>query len=128
MSSSLINRNVVVDGRRTSIRLEADMWDALTEVCQREGCRIHELATMVNSTRRESTLTAAIRVFIMNYYRAAATEQGHARSGHGKALRPGRADRSAIQRRLERLATGRGGEDRAAQPVSRPYTTQDNAA
>ena len=128
MSSSLINRNVVVEGRRTSIRLEADMWDALTEICQREGCRIHELATMVNSTRRESTLTAAIRVFIMNYYRAASTEQGHARAGHGKAMRPGRADRTAVQRRLERLAAARGGEGRPMASVSRPYTTQDNAA
>jgi hypothetical protein len=31
----------------------------------------------------KTSLTAAIRVFLMLYFRAAATEEGHARAGHG---------------------------------------------
>ncbi len=34
--SSLINRNVTVAERRTSVRLETAMWDALFEVAQGE--------------------------------------------------------------------------------------------
>ncbi|HSR71382.1 MAG TPA: ribbon-helix-helix domain-containing protein, partial [Kiloniellales bacterium] len=34
--SSLVNRNVFVGKRRTSLRLEPAMWDALAEICRRE--------------------------------------------------------------------------------------------
>ena len=33
----LVNRNFVADRGRTSMRLEPELWDALLEVCQREG-------------------------------------------------------------------------------------------
>ena len=59
------------------------MWDALEEVCRRERMSQHELCAMIDERRRASSLTAAIRVFIVNYFRAAATEAGHASIGHG---------------------------------------------
>ena len=85
--STLVNRNVTVAGRRTSLRLEPAMWDALEEVARREGTTVHRLCTLVEARRRESSLTAAIRVFILGYYRAAATEDGHGNAGHGRVYR-----------------------------------------
>ena len=82
--STLQSRNVTVAGRRTSMRLEPAMWDALRAIARREGRSLHEICTMINDQRRESSLTAAIRVFTMAYYRAAATDEGHARAGHGR--------------------------------------------
>lgn len=82
-SSTLINRNVTIRGRRTSLRLEPAMWDALHEIAEREGLTIHELCTLVQKQRQESTLTAAIRVYILIYFREAATKQGHELAGHG---------------------------------------------
>ena len=76
-------RNITVSGRRTSIRLEPEMWDGVTEICQREGRTIHEICSMVEKFRRDSSFTAHFRVFIINYFRAAATEEGHADAGHG---------------------------------------------
>ncbi len=81
--STLINRGVIVGGRRTSLRLEPGMWDALTEICRREEMTVHELCGLIDERRRASSLTAAIRVFIVTYFRAAATEEGHANIGHG---------------------------------------------
>ena len=81
--SSLINRNVVVAGRRTSIRLEAQMWDALFEIGRREGRTVHEICTEVDTTRHESTLTSGLRIYILGYYRDASTPSGHTRAGHG---------------------------------------------
>lgn len=83
-SSTLVNRNVTIHGRRTSLRLEPAMWDALHEIAQRESTSVHELCTKVELDRQESTLTAAIRVYILGYYRAAATAQGHSLAGHGQ--------------------------------------------
>ncbi len=82
-ASTLVNRNVTIGRRRTSLRLEPAMWDALEEICRREDMSQHELCAMIDERRRASSLTAAIRVFIINYFRAAATEAGHASIGHG---------------------------------------------
>ncbi len=65
------------------------LWDALDEICQREGMNRHQLCTVIDRGRRASTLTAAVRVFIASYFRAAATEDGHASVGHGAMLRRG---------------------------------------
>lgn len=82
--TSLISRNVTIAGHRTSIRLEPDMWQALKEICRRERASMHEVCTTVAQHKQEnSSLTAAIRVFIMAYYRAAATDDGHQKAGHG---------------------------------------------
>lgn len=82
--STLISRNITIGGHRTSVRLEPDMWNGLNEICRRERASIHELCSTVARTKKEDTsLTAAIRVFVMNYYRTAATEEGHIKAGHG---------------------------------------------
>lgn len=82
--SALVSRNVTVLGRRTSIRLETQMWNAIREIADREHCSVHELCSLI-ATRRKSglSLTASIRIFLMLYFKAAATEEGHARAGHG---------------------------------------------
>ncbi len=96
-ASTLVNRNVFVGRRRTSLRLEPAMWDAVAEICRREEMTLHELCGLIDARRRASSLTAAIRVFILTYFRAAATEEGHASIGHGAlykaASRPGAARR-----------------------------------
>lgn len=83
-ASTLVSKNVTVDGHRTSIRLEPEMWLALKEIAYRERCTIHDLCTLVSLTKDgDSSLTASIRVFLMLYYRAATTEIGHRNAGHG---------------------------------------------
>jgi predicted DNA-binding ribbon-helix-helix protein len=80
--STLVSRNVSVAGRRTSIRLEPAMWEAFHEIVVREGQSISALVTLIDGARNSSSLTSAIRVHIVSYFRAAATEEGHRRSGH----------------------------------------------
>ena len=83
-ASSLVSRNITVSGRRTSVRLEPEMWEGLREVSKREKCTMHDICTLIEKRKKEKTsLTAAIRVFVMLYFRAATTEEGHRRAGHG---------------------------------------------
>ncbi len=107
--SSLINRNIIVDGRRTSVRLEAEMWADLRDICRREGRTIHELCTMINERRPdERSLTSSIRVFLISYYRSASTEEGHARAGHGEhyiITNHISADGDRVERRRVRLTS-----------------------
>lgn len=82
--STLISRNITVNGHRTSVRLEPEMWVALRDITTREKCSMHDICSLIALRKTpETSLTAAIRVFLMLYYKAAATEEGHARAGHG---------------------------------------------
>lgn len=82
--STLVSRNITIVGRRTSVRLEPEMWSALREIARREDCKIHDICSLIHLRKNPDTsLTAAIRVFLMLYYRAAVTEEGHRRAGHG---------------------------------------------
>jgi predicted DNA-binding ribbon-helix-helix protein len=84
LKTTLVSRNVTILRRRTSIRLEPEMWSALNDIAMREGCSIHDICSLVSIRKNASTsLTAAIRVFLMLYYRAASNEEGHRRAGHG---------------------------------------------
>lgn len=83
-SCALVSRNVVIHRRRTSIRLEADMWVALFDICAREKMSIGDICGCVMQCKSARiSLTAAMRVFIMGYFRMAATEEGHKNAGHG---------------------------------------------
>ncbi len=93
--SSLRNRNVTIGGRRTSMKLEPGMWDALDEICCRESTAIHDICTRIAKDHQGYNLTAATRAFILAYFRAAATEDGHLAAGHGLlGDRRGRVERT----------------------------------
>lgn len=100
--TTLVSKNITVLGRRTSVRLEPEMWGALGEIAQRENCKIHDICSVIALRKNPNTsLTAAIRVFMMLYYRAATTEQGHSKAQHGNfmnMLRRGRLDEQPIAR------------------------------
>jgi predicted DNA-binding ribbon-helix-helix protein len=83
--SRLVNRNVMSATGRTSIRLEPELWDALQEVCHREGLSVGELIRRVDLTHGDGTRTSAVRVHLVEYFRAAATEGGHHAAGHGRS-------------------------------------------
>lgn len=59
------------------------MWEALEEVCSRENLSVHELCTQIEVRRTGSSRTAAVRAFILGYFREAASDTGHVRAGHG---------------------------------------------
>jgi len=83
--TTLISHNIMVDGKRTSVRLEKEMWMAIKDIARQEKCSIHALCSVVSQRKKPDTsLTAAIRVFIMAYFQAAATTDGHKNAGHGR--------------------------------------------
>lgn len=82
--SRLVNRNVIAAHGRTSIRLEPELWDALAEICRREDITAAELIRRAeHEAGRAGGRTSAVRVHLLQYFRAAATEAGHQHAGHG---------------------------------------------
>src|SRR5258708_29556519 len=72
--SSLVIRNVVVAGHRTSVRLQPTMWEALREIARQRETNLNELVTEIDRRRDASSLTAAIRVYIVDFYRSPAAQ------------------------------------------------------
>ena len=85
--SALVIRHVNVQGHRTTVRLEPQIWESMTEICRREFCTPHDVCSYVAERRwSHGSLTSAVRVFIHDYFRTSATEDGHRTAGHGQGM------------------------------------------
>lgn len=81
-------RNLTVNGRRTSMRLEPMLWELLEHIARRESTTLNVLASNIEKRMEQRVadglnLTATVRLFVMGYFKAAATEEGHRQAGHG---------------------------------------------
>jgi predicted DNA-binding ribbon-helix-helix protein len=88
MKAKLISRNVTINGRRTSLRLERASWEALDDICKCEKLTTHELCTLIDDSRHGSSRTSAVRAFIVTYFRTLARERGALPGGTASAILP----------------------------------------
>ena len=80
-----MNKVVFVNGRRTSMRMCRQEWSAFEEVCERENISRNELLGMIEECKNHRLgLTYSARLFIISYFRNAATENGHIEAGHSR--------------------------------------------
>jgi len=93
MKGQLISRNVIVKGRRTSLRLERVIWDAIGDICEKEGLTVHELITLIDHRRDKISRTSAVRTVIVTYLHALATEKGYLQKGTVSSILHQLADR-----------------------------------
>ena len=63
----LINRNITVNGHRTSVRLEPEFWAGLSDIAKREKLSVDQLCGDIDRGAGALSRTAAIRVFIASY-------------------------------------------------------------
>jgi predicted DNA-binding ribbon-helix-helix protein len=69
MKSVVIKRSILINGRKTSVSLENEFWDALHEIAEHENVAISALVEVINQGRDNINLSSAIRVFVFNHYR-----------------------------------------------------------
>lgn len=82
--TKLMNKIIMINNRRTSMRLCLKEWDALYEVCRIEKISKNHLIEMIEAHKSEELgLTYSTRLFLVTYFREAASEEGHRRVGHG---------------------------------------------
>jgi predicted DNA-binding ribbon-helix-helix protein len=62
----------LIAGRRTRVRLEITSWEALHDVARRKGCSVRTLVAEIERERRKPNLSAAIRNYLVAYYRESA--------------------------------------------------------
>lgn len=86
MDAKLLTRNVVIDGKRTTIRLESAIWDAVEDLCARENISRHELCSRVEAGRDGLNRAQAIRAVVMNYFRFSLVSSDSSENVFEKAL------------------------------------------
>lgn len=66
----------MIGGRRTSMRLEPQMWDALADIARWEGATAAELIeAAVASAAPGQSNTSAVRSYVLSYFRDLVTEE-----------------------------------------------------
>lgn len=69
MHATLASWNIFLGNRRTSTRLEPELWDCLEDIAKCEGIRFHDLIQRIHRDRGIKLITRALRVFCVMYYR-----------------------------------------------------------
>ena len=64
----LLCKNVVVNGRRTSMRLDKETWNALSDICRRENITLYKLCSLIDDAKGKSGLSATTRLFVLSYH------------------------------------------------------------
>ena len=81
MSTRPAKHSLTLHGHRTSISLEPEFWDAFRAIAAERDTPINQLAAQIDDARKgDSGLASAIRVFVLNHYRAATRSSATARS------------------------------------------------
>jgi predicted DNA-binding ribbon-helix-helix protein/DNA-binding Xre family transcriptional regulator len=123
--SQRFKRSIVVSGRRAAISLEDAFADALREIAAERGVTVSALVSMIDTSRAQSNLSSAIRVFVLHYFRAQAD------GGKSLTVARGRTRRvdlkKSLARNLRRLRVARGlsQTDLAAKAgIARPHLSR----
>ena len=79
MKSPVVKRSVVIAGHKTSVSLEDAFWESLKEIAVQRQKSLSELIATINSERQHDNLSSAIRLFVLDFYRAQLSdaEDGH---------------------------------------------------
>ena len=79
MKSLVTKRSVVVAGHKTSVSLEDAFWNSLKEIGGERHMTLSDLVAAVDSQRQHGNLSSAIRLFVLDFYRArlSDTEEEH---------------------------------------------------
>ena len=69
MQSVVKKRSVDVSGRKTSVSLENEFWEALRDIAQSQQMPLSAMLAAIKDKYRQNSLSSAIRIFVLNHYR-----------------------------------------------------------
>jgi predicted DNA-binding ribbon-helix-helix protein len=66
--SPILKHSIMVRNRKTSISLEEEFWTAFRDIAKAHGLSLMALLSDVDAERKQSNLSSAIRLFVLNHY------------------------------------------------------------
>jgi predicted DNA-binding ribbon-helix-helix protein len=76
MKSPVVKRSIVIAGHKTSVSLEDAFWKGLKEIAAGRNMTLSDLVASIDGGRRQGNLSSAIRLFVLDHYRAQAGSNG----------------------------------------------------
>jgi len=74
MQSVVVKHSIVIAGRKTSVSLEDEFWNGLKQVGKAQNTTLSELVAGIKAQRGRGNLSSAIRVFVLDHFRAQLSE------------------------------------------------------
>jgi predicted DNA-binding ribbon-helix-helix protein len=75
VSGGIVKRSIEIAGHRTSITLEDAFWTALRDIAAEEGRTLRACVAEIDAGRGAHNLSSAIRLRVLDYYRAGSSER-----------------------------------------------------
>ena len=76
LPSPVVKRSITIGDHNTSVTLEDEFWYGLREIARRKNATLRFLITQIDDARERNNLSSAIRVFVLNHFRARAFTLG----------------------------------------------------
>jgi len=70
MKSPVVKRSIVIAGHKTSVSLEDAFWKGLKEIAMGRHLTLSEMVSAIDSGRVHGNLSSALRLFVLDHYRA----------------------------------------------------------
>jgi len=70
MKSTVVKRSIILAGHKTSVSLEDAFWDGLKEIAKNRRKTLSDLITSIDTDREQGNLSSALRLFVLNHYKA----------------------------------------------------------
>ena len=70
MKSPVVKRSIMIAGHKTSVSLEDAFWKGLKEIATGRELTLSDLVATIDTDRRHGNLSSAIRLFVLDHYRA----------------------------------------------------------
>ena len=88
MKSPVVKRSIVIAGHKTSVSLEEAFWKGLKEIANGRNLTLSDVVASIDTGRHNGNLSSAIRLFVLDYYRAMISEQHSAKSAQRDTSSP----------------------------------------
>ena len=82
MKSPVVKRSIVIAGHKTSVSLEDAFWRGLKDIAASRGVTLAEIVGSIDSDRRHGNLSSAIRLYVLDFYRAKTAGFGGTKTAH----------------------------------------------
>lgn len=64
-----IKRSLVIEGRKTSVALEKEYWEGLTEIADSQGRSLAIMIEEIGKLEISGSLASSVRVFVLRHFR-----------------------------------------------------------
>jgi len=97
MKSPVVKRSIVIAGHKTSVSLEDAFWKGLKEIATGREKTLSDLVASIDTDRRHGNLSSAIRLFVLDHYRANNGEEHSVQSDTRDVQSPPRMMHSVLR-------------------------------